>query len=334
MDCLELHFDTLDWVLIRQTLSLALLRNREVSIAGGAAFIDENNEYLPLFFDIKKILGDLTGGELLKESTSIIIKPGTLKYGRFLLETGKYSSLVDIFLFLLPSLLYRDFRSVLSLRGVSHSPVSYPTSFVKETLLTFLEKTGHFASLNLERFGFYGTGGGRVESRIYPAEPESCDTAFFDAVPEKREIIGAKVFVSGLSSGAAKRQKEFLLNELELPENKIAIIEIIDSDGYGNSVQVFGECRYTQGESPVPVIFFREMEIYNYAGDFINDEENTMEALRDLVDESKGFINNSQLPGAIERELMPYLTLSGHRSEAKDAVLRATRKLCESLLII
>jgi hypothetical protein len=191
---------------------------------------------------------------------------------------------------------------VINYAGVTHSHLSYPTTFVKETLLSFLESTGHYASLNLKRFGFYGSGGGAAESRIYPAEPKKCGNlfSFTDC-----GIEGVKIFMAKMNMEMAGREKEFIIKNTGIDERKVQIMEIVDADGYGNSIHIYAKC------NDVNVILSRDMEVYNSAGDFVFEESRYYSILTGLLSDVERVVKLKKLPVYLIDEVIPYLFLSG-----------------------
>jgi RNA 3'-terminal phosphate cyclase len=283
-------------------LSLALMKREPVAIKNGYAFIENNFDLMPLFNDIKRIVSETGAGMLGDSGDDIIFNPDGLFYGAYNFETDKFSSISEIELFLMPSLFYHEFRSALNFTGVTHSHLSYPTTFIKETLLAFLESTGHYASLNLKRFGFYGSGGGFAESKIYPAEPKKCGNVFELSAPE---IEGVRIFMAKMNMEMAGREKEFIIKNTGIDENRVQIMEIVDADGYGNSIHVYVKC------GGVNVILSRDMEIYNSAGDFVFEESRYYTTLTGLLHDTEMVVKLKTLPVYLMDEILPYLMLSG-----------------------
>ena len=321
MQIIELDFQNPDWLLIRQALSLALLRNQPITIAGGAAFLGDHGEYRPLFDDMDRAVTSMGAGRLAIDGDSILYEPKPLRPGRFRFETGRFSSSIEILLFMMPALFCNDFRSILELSGVTHSPLSCPTAFVKETLLTAMERLGFYGSLTLKRFGFYGSGGGAMESRIYPREKGAGGALTGCA---KASLAGAKIFISRLDTGLAELEKSMLMERLGLDENRIAIIEVMESDGPGNSVLVFADC------SGLPVVLFREMRIYAENGEIIFSEE-ALQGEITVIETEANALKNGILPERVIRELCPYFILSGNEDgpAGKSSRIDMTRGLCE-----
>lgn len=298
----EIEFKNLSWQRIRLALSLALMKGEPVVLRNSWSFIEKNFDYLPVYDVIKRFMFETGCGMLADSGDDLQFIPEGLRYGEYHIDTGKFTPLSEIELLLLPSLFRQEFRSVINYSGVTHSHISYPTVFLKESLFSLLEKMGFYASMNLKRFGFYGSGGGSAESRIYPAEVKSCDDIFFFG--EKR-IEGARVFMAGMNMEMAKKEKEFMMRSLKLEDNKVQIMEVVDADGMGNSIQVYVEC------GGIHTIISRDMAIYNSAGDIVFDEAKYYASISALVSETERFIKTDYIPAEIITEVIPYIIMSG-----------------------
>jgi len=321
---LEIDFTDIDWLLIRQALSLALLKNRPVHILRGRAFLERNPEYLPLFDDIAAAVSSIGAGMLFPRNESIVFEPHKAQSGIYRLESAPFSSSVEILLFLMPALFYNKVRSILYQRGVTHSVLSYPTGFVKEFLLKALEQLGFYASLTLRRFGFYGSGGGALESRIYPQEAKRAP--IFSGIP--CAISGATIYISRLGMELALEEKRLIAEFTGLRQDRISIMDVQDSDGCGNSIQVYIDL------GGIHLILFREVRIYNEKGDRAFNKDNVPAILSGLSAEVNTLILDRLLPEHIIRELYPYIIFSGadlpHKIEAPPVI--RTGKLCELIL--
>jgi hypothetical protein len=82
-------------------------------------------------------------------------------------------------------------------------------------------------------------------------------------------------------------------------------MEVVDADGYGNSIQVYVKC------GGINVILSRDMEIYNSAGDFIFDESKYYTTLTGLIRETESAVKSKILPVYLADEVLPYLIMSG-----------------------
>lgn len=297
----EFEFKDIDWTLIRQVLALALMKNEPLLLKGAFDRISACDWIIPLYSDLKKVVIETGTGILTEINGDIAFRPDHPGHSTFHISTGEFTPSSEIELFFLPYLFKENFRSVIHFQGVTHSHVSYSTSFLKETLFALLEKTGHYASMNLKRFGFYGSGGGIAESRIYPAEPYTADNLF--QFKHKR-IEGVKILLAGMNMEIASREKEFIKRNIAVDENRISILEIVDANGFGNSIQVYLSC------DDINFILSRDMEFYNSSGDFIFDESAYYSSLTDLVDKCSLFLKSDTLPLSIQTEMIPYLYIT------------------------
>lgn len=313
-----------DWVLIRQALSLALLKNQPITIGGAAEFLDAHREYRPVYDDLSRFASDMGAGRFSLAEGTIQYEPRPIAPRRAHFGTGPHSSAVELLLFLLPALFHADFRSVIEFSGVTHSPFSAPTAFVKETLLGGLERLGFFGSLTLKRFGFYGSGGGAMEARSYPRE----QAGGADAAPGGGgSLSGAKIFISRLDTGLAELEKNMLAEKTGITRDRIAIIEVLESDGAGNGIQVFAEC------GGLTVVLSREMRLFSETGEIILGEDALREAIGAIADEAAA-LTRGALPERLVRELLPYYLLSGREpAGAGDTPgTGMTRRLCGLML--
>jgi len=318
----EIDFKNLTWQRIRLALSIALMKGEPVVLRNANSFIEKNFDSLPVYETVKRFMFETGCGILTDSGNDLQFIPEGLMCGEFHIETGKFTPLAEIEFLLMPSLFKQEFRSVINYSGVTHSHLSYPTVFFKESFFALLEKIGFYGSMNLKRFGFYGSGGGSAESRIYPAEINPCDDIFPSG---ERSIEGARVFMAGMNMDMAGKEKEFLMRSLKLEDNKVQIMEVVDADGMGNSIQVYVNC------GGMNIIISRDMAIYNSAGDIIFDEAKYYSSLSALVSETERFVKTDYIPAEIAAEVIPYIIMSGSAVPEKFKDLEEFR-ICVELL--
>ncbi|NLV67764.1 MAG: hypothetical protein GXY14_08835 [Spirochaetes bacterium] len=297
----ELSLNGSGWSGLRLALSLSLMKGEPVVIRDGVNVLTSDPAYMPLYDDIKRFLFRTNCGTIAESGEDVAFCPETIMPGRYNIETGNFSSITELELFLLPALFVRGSRSVINFTGVTHSQVSYPTVFLKETLFGLIEECGFYASMNMKRFGYYGSGGGSAESRIYPAEKKICS-----GLLEPRDVTleGVRIFVARMDMSLADREKDYVLKNINVPDSKVQVVEIRDADGFGNSIQAY--MKY----GPVNVILSRDMEIYNSAGDLVFDEARYYSALGSLREDIMLFARTGRLPRNIVAEIIPYMMIS------------------------
>ncbi len=95
------------------------------------------------------------------------------------------------------------------------------------------------------------------------------------------------------------------MRSLKLEDNKVQLMEIVDADGMGNSIQVYVDC------GGMHIIISRDMAIYNSAGDIVFDEAKYYSSISALVSETERFVKTDYIPAEIISELVPYIIMSG-----------------------
>lgn len=102
-------------------------------------------------------------------SGRLVFHPGRVASGEYHFDIGSAGSTSLVLQTVLPPLLVAGGPSVLLLEGGTHNPFAPPADFLERTFLPLLDKIGPRVHLNLERYGFYPRGGGRVTVKIEPA---------------------------------------------------------------------------------------------------------------------------------------------------------------------
>lgn len=307
-----------DWLMIRQALSLSLYTGKPCSITGGFPWLMANPGFRGLMSDFENIFAETGFGSLTVEGDDVLCVPGQGRFGNFRFATHQQSSAIEVLLLLLPLLSAQEYRSKLEIRGVTHSGLSHPTSFIKETLLEILEKMGFFASCTLRRFGFTGSLGGEIESRIYPAEMSKIDLS---GRVDITGIIGARVYISGLDTIHAEREKTLLKEKAGVPEGSVSIMQIIDADGPGNIIEVY------YGTSIVPVVISYMVPVHDSDGAMVFNDDAVEAAMNELGHRCNNFRMKKLVPETVFREILPYAVLTGSPVEIPGGYQKAAETL-------
>ncbi len=309
-----------DWLFVRQALSLSLAFGVPVRIAGAGAVLEKNPDCIPVFRDIVRTADSIGAGTMADEGGAILYSPATITPANFVLDTGPLSSAIEVMMFLLPALCLLDFRSVLAVSGVTHSPHAGPTAYFKDGLFHALEKMGFFCSMTLRRFGFHGSGGGLFEARAYPRETAEVKRLFQGPCG----LEGARVFISGLTSAAGARFRDALRGLTGLAEESVSVIEVLDADGPGVSAQIHGR------SGSMPAVFWRGGIFYNASGDFVYDETEFFEELTRMAEEALRFAESGVFGDRFMRELAVFALLCPDGSfEESESLLKTAGTLRE-----
>ncbi len=294
----------LDWVLLRQALSLSLAFDKECRLEGGLDYIKCNEPFSAFLSDVEEVIQKYQFGHFTIDGEDILFFPKPAHFGNFSIQINPYSSAMEILLFLMPALFRQEFRSRIFLSGVTHSRFSFGTSWMKESFLTALEQMGLYASCTLRRFGFYASGGGLIEAKVYPAETKT--TMGSPISNNETRLTGARIYIAHLDSSIAVREKNYLCVSLSIDEAKTGILEIRDCDGAWNHAEVY--CITKE----MPVVLCETVPVYDFSGKFIFSENTIIPSMEKLANKTRAFLDGASLPDELEREIALYRVIAGN----------------------
>jgi RNA 3'-terminal phosphate cyclase (ATP) len=101
-------------------------------------------------------------------SRELTFEPGEVVPGDYTFSIGTAGSTTLVLQALLPPLMIAGAPSRLTLEGGTHNVHAPPFEFLKKTFLPLVSLTGPRVDLELERYGFYPPGGGRIHVTIEP----------------------------------------------------------------------------------------------------------------------------------------------------------------------
>jgi RNA 3'-terminal phosphate cyclase (ATP) len=176
-----------------------------------------------------KVYGDSEG------STELIFEPTEIKTGEYVFNIGTAGSVSLLLQALLPPLIFAKDRSSLSLRGGTHVPFSPIFDYIDEVFIPILRRLGIEIEANIDNYGFYPKGGGRVRVEVIPAEK-----IIGINLIERGEIKKLKGVsgVGNLPLSIAVRQKDSALKILASHGLK-ADIEYLAVPAFGNGTFIF-----------------------------------------------------------------------------------------------
>ena len=173
-------------------------------------------------------------------STEIYFKPGTVRSGEYSFNIGSGGSCTMVLQALVPALLTASGPSRLTVTGGTHVPFAPPFEFLRDTLLSWLEKLGPRLNAHMEQPGFMQVGGGKITVTIEPVPKlksfEACECGAFTGAD-------AHIRLYNLDTGIAEREKATLLTEgvhtLGLTEETLHVeAKSRAAEGPGNTVLV------------------------------------------------------------------------------------------------
>jgi len=101
-------------------------------------------------------------------SSTIFLRCGRPRAGRYSFDTGTAGSTALVLQSLLPVLCFADGECEVELRGGTNNPLAPPIDYIERVLLPALSKMGVRAELEIVRRGFYPRGQGIVRVRTRP----------------------------------------------------------------------------------------------------------------------------------------------------------------------
>lgn len=152
---------------------------------------------------LKEITDAETKGDT-KGSTELYFSPGGIRPGRYSFDIGTAGSVTLLLQAVLPPFMFSDSPSTVEIKGGTHVPFSPTFDYFKEVLVVLLNRLGFHVMADIESYGFYPVGGGRVIVKISPA-----DSFARTELTERGAIRGIEGIsaVGGLPMSIAERQK-------------------------------------------------------------------------------------------------------------------------------
>lgn len=190
---------------------------------------------------------EVAGAEM--GSKELVFRPRRVRGGTFRWEVGTAGSVSLVLQAVLPALLLASGPSELEVSGGTHNPQAPPFDFLQKVLFPVLQRMGAKVTGQLEGFGFYPAGGGRVRVRVQPV------TALRPLVLDKRgEVISrqAVVLLSRLPRAIGQRELAVVRSQLGWPPEACEIREVaspgpgnalmlwVEGEGFGEVVSAFG----------------------------------------------------------------------------------------------
>jgi len=111
-----------------------------------------------------RVQGDSRG------STELVFEPVEVKAGYYSFDIGTAGSTSLLLQAILPPLIFAKDRSSLSLKGGTHAPFSPPFHYLSEVFIPMVSRLGIRVRAEIESYGFYPKGGGKVNIEITPSD--------------------------------------------------------------------------------------------------------------------------------------------------------------------
>jgi len=165
-------------------------------------------------------------------SQELEFRPAAVVGGVFAFDIRTAGSATLVLQTILPALIQASGSSRVSVTGGTHNPFAPPVDFLQRVYLPQLKRLGPNVELQLERYGFFPAGGGKVVAEITPCDRlDGFDLMERGAVRERF----VRALVSRLPLEIARREVKTVLDELGWSPTS-GRAEEVGSNGPGNVV--------------------------------------------------------------------------------------------------
>ena len=103
-------------------------------------------------------------------SKALTFMPGKIRSGEFRFAIGTAGSGTLVLQTILPALITAAGPSRIEIEGGTHNPAAPPFDFLQRSFIPLIERMGPKVKLELQRYGFYPAGGGRIFVEIIPTD--------------------------------------------------------------------------------------------------------------------------------------------------------------------
>jgi len=184
--------------------------------------------------------GHATGAEL--GSSEISLRPGTIRAGEYAFSVGSAGSANLVLQTVLPVLLNANEPSTITIEGGTHNPSSPPFDYLSECFFPALRVIGHRVEGQLDAYGFYPAGGGKLTIQVGVSDP----LQRFDRLERGSEISRSlEALIANLPADIAKRELATASSLLDIDFESECKSTKPNSRGPGNAL--YGRLVYEAG---------------------------------------------------------------------------------------
>ncbi|ACH39823.1 RNA 3'-phosphate cyclase, class II [Citrifermentans bemidjiense Bem] len=189
-----------------------------------------------------ELAGDRVG------SAEISFVPRAVRGGDYSFDIGTAGSVSLVLQTVIPALLSADRKSSVTVTGGTHVPFSPCWNYLSEIFWPAVSRLGVRGNLDLEAYGFYPKGGGRIRCRLQPQGTPSSLT-----LTERGRLLRITGFsaVGNLPLSIAQRERSSALHLLrqELGEEVPIDLEVREVRVYGQGTFIFIKAHYERAEA-------------------------------------------------------------------------------------
>ena len=161
--------------------------------------------------------------------------PGQLQGGEYEFAIGSAGSCTLVLQTLLPALLFAEQPSVIRISGGTHNAMAPPFHFLQRSYARVLAQMGVKLELELQRFGFYPAGGGKIEARIWPGQHLQ---ALQLNSPGERKAAYCESFIAAVPKQVAERELTSVGEAMGWQDEQLLLRGLPADQGPGNALLV------------------------------------------------------------------------------------------------
>ncbi|MGD9040984.1 MAG: RNA 3'-terminal phosphate cyclase, partial [Desulfobacteraceae bacterium] len=177
-------------------------------------------------------------------SMHLFFEPGQIKAGSYSFDVGTAGSTSLVLQTMIPALVFGRGVSRVLITGGTHVPWSPCFHYLREVFAPALAGMGIVLTLDMERWGWYPKGGGKVKAEISPVSRLCAIERAQRGALEEVRVLSA---VSNLSMRIAERQRDRLFRRFQSQGIKNPRMELLNAPSQGTGTLVFLMCRFEGG---------------------------------------------------------------------------------------
>lgn len=168
-------------------------------------------------------------------SSALTFVPGTVKGGEYHFTIGTAGSTTLVLQTILPALMLASEPSEVVIEGGTHNTMAPPYDFLEKTFVPLVNRMGPKVELQLNRYGFYPAGGGRITATIQP-----CNSLAPLYLGARGEIVLRRCVAkaASLPRHIPQREIETVGRTLGWPAEQLGIEETKNAASPGNVVTI------------------------------------------------------------------------------------------------
>jgi len=173
------------------------------------------------------------GAELGSMRLSFV--PEQVMPGHYRFAIGSAGSCTLVLQTILPALLLAKEESIIELEGGTHNAAAPSFHFLQRAFVPVLQRMGAGLNLQLQRYGFYPAGGGKMLAHIVP-----CSALQAVQLTQKGVQLNAvaESIIAAVPAHVAQRELATLKDMLNWTEELCNVVQLTPDQGPGNVLQV------------------------------------------------------------------------------------------------